>query len=297
MKRMLYLAATVCMLFASCTKGTENTTPEPEVAKIPINLSIGKWTRANDATFDSGDKVGIYVVNYNGSTAGTLAVSGNHVDNMLFTYGGGKWTPAEDIYWKDQTTKTDIYAYYPYGTPDNIRSYAFDVEADQSAEASYWASDFLWGKATGVSPTESAVPVTTHHSFSNALIYVVPGDGFDAEDLADANIEVKLCNVKTGATIDLTTGVATVTGSATEITPWYTGEYYRAMVVPQTVADGKNLVTVKANGVTYTYAKGMTFKANTQHKLTITVNKTSNGVNVGIGGWESDDEDYGGSAE
>jgi hypothetical protein len=41
----------------------------------------------------------------------------------------------------------------------------------------------------------------------------------------------------------------------------------------------------------------MTFKANKQHKFTVTLNKVNNGVNVGIGGWETDEEDYGGSAE
>ena len=86
MKRILLAAAV--MLIASCSKNS-NTGDEPSPVKptqIPINVSMGVWTRATDTAYESGDKVGIYVVNYNGSAAGTLQSSGNHVDNMRFSY-------------------------------------------------------------------------------------------------------------------------------------------------------------------------------------------------------------------
>lgn len=293
MKKTFFMALCAIAL-VSCNKATDE--PQPQVKKIPINIEMGMFTRATDATFENGDEVGVYVVNYNGNTAGTLLADGNHADNIRHTFST-KWTPDEVIYWKDKTTRADFYAYYPYAQPTNIAAYPFSVNADQSSEDNYRAGDFLWGKAAGIAPTEEAVPVTTHHSFSNALIYLEAGDGFTADDLAAANVEVKLCNLLCNATINLATGVATPTGSAADITPWNTGAYYRALVVPQTVADGTNLVSIKVNDVTYTYAKGMTFTANTQHKLTITLNKSSNGVNIGIGEWEVDDEDYGGAAE
>ena len=80
------------------------------------------------------------------------------------------------------------------------------------------------------------------------------------------------------------------------VTPYLDGAQYRALIVPQTTADGP-LVVVTVDGVDYTLSRAMTFKANKQHKFTITLNKTSNGVNIGIGGWTEDEEDYGGSAE
>ena len=82
-----------------------------------------------------------------------------------------------------------------------------------------------------------------------------------------------------------------------EIVPYNEGTYYRALLVPQTVADGSNLVTITVDGVDYTLAKGFTFKANTQHKFTVTVNKASSGVDIGVGDWEIDDTDNGGAAE
>lgn len=293
MKKIFVLAAVVAA-FVACNEPTP--TPQPTPEKMPIKIST-TITRANDATFDNGDKVGIYVVNYNGSTAGTLGNSGNHVNNMQFTYNNNQWTAATEIYWLDKTTKTDFYAYYPYGTPTNVNSYAFATKADQSSEANYWASDFLWGKAAGIAPTEYAVPITTKHVLSNILVYLVAGEGFTAETLAAATKTVKINNVKTAAQIDLATGVATATGNVTTVTAWNTGEYYRAMIVPQTVADGTNLVTVTIDGVDYVLASGMTFAANKQHKCTVTVNKSSGGVNIGIGGWETDENEYGGDAE
>lgn len=305
MKKLFFLAATICTILSSCSEGSEPSiepTPEPtptpqEQVKIPINLSIGNYTRANDTAFENGDKVGIYVVNYNGSTAGTLAASGNHVNNMQFSFGGSAWTPTSTIYWLDQTTHADFYAYYPYSASASISAHSFSVKTDQSTEANYFASDFLWGKATNIAPTKNAVPITTNHTFSNILIYLEAGEGFTAETFAAATKSVKITNIKTSATINLATGVATATGDTAAITPWNVGTHYRAMVVPQTITESTPLITVTVNDVEYTLKTNITFEANKQHKVTVTVNKSSNGVNIGIGGWNSDDNDYGGDAE
>ena len=297
---ILSLAALSCLV--SCTSGDDEIIPspapdpDPAPVTIPINISMNVWTRVTDTDYESGDKVGIYVFKNQGSSAGTLQSSGNHVDNMCFTYTDN-WTPESDIYWQDETTKADFYCYYPYGTPSDITAHPFSVKTDQSQQADYKASEFLWGKASGVSPTANAVPIITNRSMSNMLIYVAPGKGFTEETLAAATKSVRICNVKSSATVDLRTGVATATGSATEIIPYNEGTYYRALLVPQTVADGSNLITITVDGVDYTLAKGFTFKANTQHKFTVTVNKASSGVDIGVGNWEVDDTDNGGAAE
>lgn len=293
---LLSLAAFSCLV--SCTSGDSKVTPapDPNPVKIPINISMNVWTRVTDTDYESGDKVGIYVVNYQSLSSGTLQSSGNHVDNMCFTYTGN-WTPESEIYWKDDTTPADFYCYYPYGEPSDIAAYPFSVKTDQSKQVDYKASEFLWGKASGISPTADAVPIITNRSMSNMLIYVTPGKGFTEETLAAATKSVRICNVKASATVDLRTGVATATGAATEIVPYNEGAYYRALLVPQTVADGSNLITITVDGVDYTLAKGFTFKANTQHKFTVTVNKASSGVDIGVGDWEVDDTDNGGAAE
>ena len=288
MKKFFFLAALAATL-VSCDN-IEISVPQPEEQKIPISIST-TLTRATDSAFEAGDKVGIFVVN----EPNTLATSGNHVDNMGFTYSS-KWTPDTPIYWLDQTTKADFYCYYPYAESANTAAHTFATKANQSQLADYKASEFLWGKTTGVAPTEAAVNITTNHTFSNALVILKPGDGFTEESLAAATKSVKICGIKTNATINLTTGVATANGNATEVTPYLENGQYRALIVPQTTAEGA-LIVVTIDGVDYTLSRSMTFKANKQHKFTVTLNKVSNGVNVGIGGWETDEEDYGGSAE
>lgn len=300
------------VLLCSCS-GSGGSNDEPVIPekpstpseKVAISLSVtqqsaqsaSKASRATDTAFETNDAVGIYVVNYVSSAAGTLATTGNHVDNMKFTYASGAWTPASTIYWKDESTKADFYCYYPYATPSSVTAYPFSVKADQSAEANYKASDLLWGRTLGVTPTASDVNITVKHLMSNALVYVTPGDGFTAETLAAANVSVKLQHVKTSATYNLATGETTLTGDAGELVPYKEGDCYRTLLPAQNIASGTALVVVNADGKDYTLKTGCDFKSNTKHKITVKVSKTSNGVNVGIGAWETDDTDYGGIAE
>lgn len=289
MKKLFLFAVAACTMF-SCSKSEDAPTI---LEKLPINISVGQQTRANDTTYENGDKVGIYVVNYNGSTAGNLATSGNQVDNMLFSYDGSKWSPEQSIYWKDSSTAADFYAYYPYSASANISAHSFSVQTDQSDENDFWASDFLWGKTTNVSPTPNAVSIKTNHSLSRVIINVKPGSGFTDEAWTDAEKSVKICDVKTSATIDLATGVATATGNAGEIVPLAAAEAgttlsYKAMMVPQVVADNSKLVVVTVDGTDYIYRKGYTFSPNTQHTFTVTVNKSGSNVDVTIGEWAID---------
>ena len=289
MKKLFTVLAAIAA-FVSCSKNTEEVVETPMSDKLPINIST-TLTRATDSAYEAGDKVGIFVVN----EPNTLVASGNHVDNMGFTYST-TWTPDTPIYWLDKSTKADFYCYYPYAENVSTTAHTFATKANQSQLADYKASEFLWGKTAGIAPTEEAVNITTNHTFSNMVVILKPGDGFTDATLAAATKSVKICGVKTNASINLTTGVATAVGNATEVTPYLENGQYRALIVPQTTAEGA-LVVITVDGVDYTLSRAMTFKANKQHKFTVTINKVSNGVNVGIGGWETDEEDYGGLAE
>ena len=294
MKKIVFFAALAALV--SCQKNDTETPITPVDENLMINLSMDLATKVTDTAFESGDEVGIYVVNYVDGVAGSLAALGNHYDNVKHTYSTS-WTPAEEMYWLDKTTKADFYCYYPYGNPSSVTAYPFAVNADQSALANYKASDFVWGMASGVSPTSNLVQIATNHVMSNMAIYLEAGDGFTDETFAAANVSVAVRNVKTNATVNLTDGTVTATGSVTEMIPYNEGTYYRAVIVPQTVANDSALIVVTVDGTEYTLNKGFTFVGGKQHKFTVTVNKTGNGINIGIGGWETDDEDNGGSAE
>lgn len=299
MKVERWLQNLLFIALCGCSGGSgEENVPLPEELegpKVQITLNCGIASRATETSFEAGDQVGLFVVNYNGTSAGVLQNSGNHADNVKFTYSSG-WTPEREIYWKDETSKADFYCYYPYTTVTDVSAYKFTVNADQSTETNYKASDFLWGKTGGVAPTENAVNITLKHVFSCMQIKVAPGKGYTAEELEKVVESVTVHGIRNEASINLATGVATAVGAEKVITPWRDGEYYKALIVPQSVEE-VGLIVVLIGGKEYALKKTFTFETNKRYTFTVTVDKTNNGINVGIGNWEEDGIDHGGVAE
>lgn len=294
------LLAAITLSLAACSKGSttggeDPVKPQPPTEKLPITLSIGITTRATDNSFENGDEIGLYMVNYNGSTPGTLANSGNYLNNSKFTFNG-TWNSTTPLYWKDNTTHADFYVYYPFGNPDNVYGYTFNVQTDQSAEANYKKSDFIWGKKGNVTPTSSNVNIQTSHILSCAVIKITAGEGISNEELAQGNLTVRINSIKPTATINLANGDVQATGAASSITPLKTDGEYRAIIAPQEVAEC-NLVTIYLNGQEFNFKKGFSFQKGKKHSFTITLAKTGSGLNVEISDWDQDDTDNGGIAE
>lgn len=290
------------LTLAACNKNSGNnivpTTPEPTPdpeQKMEIRISPTLSTRATDFGFETNDCIGLFVVNYNGTTPGTLQNSGNYVDNMRFTYSG-IWTPDTPIFWKDNTTHADFYLYYPYTQTASVNAYPFTVKADQSTESAYKASDMLVGKAVNVAPTESAIIIAANHVMSRINIQLAAGSGFTKESLAKSNITVKINDIKTESTVNIASGEVTATGNPMVVTPFHTNDAYKAIIVPQTVNEG-NLITVTADGREFNLTKSFTFEGGKNHNFTVTLSKTSNGINVNINPWNEDGSDNGGVAE
>lgn len=289
-------------MLCGCRK--QDPTPEPgptpppvEETKIPIKLSTNISTKATDSGYEDYDMVGIYTVNNVNGTSGTLADSGNHLDNVKFTLYGSEWKPENTVYWKDETTPADFYCYYPFTqNVDNITALPFTVRADQSSLEDYKASELLWGKTEGARPSADPVNITTKHVMSNIIIYVKPGQGYTEESLAAEDIRVSIIGVKTSAKMDLTTGKVTADGSTETMVPYKENGYWRALVVPQDII-GTELINVIVGDREYSLVQTISFQSNKQHKCTIIANRISEGVNIGIGGWETDDTDFGGTLD
>ena len=283
-------------VLASCKKTMDPTPtpepkPEPEPELVPIQIAT-TMTRATDYAFETGDDVGLFVVNEPKS----LQLSGNHVDNCKFTFDGTKWNAGKEIYWLDATTKADFYCYYPYtSSVSSISAFTFKASQDQSTESGYKESDFMWGKVQGIAPTPDPVMITVNHGMSCLIINLKAGTGWKKEDINKA--EVTLCGLKTSAKISLADGTVTADGNKSEIKPNVLGDgAFRALVVPQKVSDAE-LVRIKVGENTYTLKTTIDLRSGKQHTCTVVVNRTSEGINIGIGPWETDDIDYGGSVE
>ena len=80
------------------------------------------------------------------------------------------------------------------------------------------------------------------------------------------------------------------------MTPLFSDNTYKALIVPQTVGEG-NLISVTVDGREFNLKKEFTFVKSKSHKFTVTLSKTSSGVNVNINPWTDDGIDNGGTAE
>ena len=296
MKKLFWLFLVSSAMVAGCSKKAGEYTPEPPVepVNIPINIAASIQTRVTDTAFEVNDKVGVYIVNHNGANAGTLTDSGNYVDNLCVSYSGN-WSTATPVFWKDQTTPADFYAYFPYSSAvDNVSAYPFSVQHDQNSDENYKASEFLWGSRTDVAPTADPIQITVKHAMSNLIIKLQAGQGYTEADLERASVTI--LGLKTGASINLENGVVTATGNVSSIIPRKEAAGFRALIVPQSISESK-LIEVSIDGNTYSLTQSMTFETNKQHICTLIVNRINEGFNIGIGSWETDENDYGGTVK
>lgn len=280
------------------TTGCDKTKPAQAKKEIKISASVDQ-TRALESVFENDDKVGLFVANYNQGVPTSLLSSGNYADNIRFRYNSSNntWTPQTPIYWPDETTHADLYLYYPYAENLNsVSNFTFTVNADQSTHTNFTNSDFMWGKASNVAPTKEVTTVSLKHLMSRIKITLKPGLGFTQASLAEATIGVKVNNIICGSNINITNGTLSAIGEKTSITPNYENGNYLAVLPPQTVAEG-NLISVTVNGRVFNLKSAFTFVGGKSHLFTVTLNKTSNGVNVTINPWEEDGTDNGGVAE
>lgn len=279
--------------------------------KMPITLSgeINQVsvTRVNDNGFCDGDVMGVYIVDYDGNTPGTLQLSGNRGDNVRHTFDEAayKWNSAYDLYWKDKHTHIDVYGYYPFGSPESIDAYAFTVQRDQSTSSEngtmggYEASDFLWGKAENVAPTTSVVRLSMSHRMANARVTLVEGTGFEAGEWVKTEKTVLVTNLCREATINLADGTVTQNGGieSTATIPSRVNDEWRAIVVPQSVAAGTTLFSITIGGVPYKFSKNenFTYMPGKMSNFSIRVDKKAGSgqytltlISESITAWEND---------
>ena len=221
-------------------------------------------TRANDNGFADGDQIGVFVVNYENDRPQDLALTGNHADNVRFTYDdeSGLWTGAYQIYWKDKKTPVDAYGYHPFDPElSSVTAYPFSVHRNQNAQVAstditgYEASDFLWAKAENVLPTSGLLNLKHGHVMAGVKITILEGYGFEDGEWESLSKQVMIENTRLDAQINMQTGTVSVCDdSAVEsIIPIAVGIDFRAIVVPQTIEAGNNLISVTIDGQSQSY--------------------------------------------
>ena len=317
MKRLILFMAAAVTMMQGCSLEEGGFKPDeshkaPHKVQIYSDIFQQPATRVTTDGFCIGDAIGLYIVNYDGETPGTLRVEDNQADNVRFTYNDERlWVSDYDIFYKDNDTKVDFYAYYPYAEPSSIEAWPFEVARDQSkvAEhgqmAAYEASDFLWANTKNITPTDARVILTFRHLMSSARVRFSQGSGWtDAAEYAAVAKEVLVANTVRKSTINLATGVVSPEGEAplTGIVPMKDYDEFRAIVVPQTVEAGKTLLTLTIDGTPRHYSRDV----DTEYlpgKITtydLSISKKANTgeyeielTGVSITAWEADNVSHG----
>lgn len=316
--KLLFGLGCVAMLFASCTKDPDEVIVSiPKQMPIQLSGSIDQVvkSRVNDDGFCDGDGFGLYAINYENGVPGTLLEHGNQANNVRYVFNEKeyKWTPDYPVYYRDNITPVDMIGYYPYnGALENVNNYNFVVQQDQSTTAEtatmggYEASDFLWGKVENVQPTDQRINIKFNHKMAGVQVELTEGDGWAEGEWASVEKHALIANTIRKASIDLATGAVTAVGERdiTDIVPAINGEYYRAIVVPQTIDASMALMRITVDGTPYLYRKSEAFeyKAGKLYKFTISVSKKEiTGVEFKLVGeeitpWESETISHDGSA-
>ena len=268
----------LCSVLAICSCQKQEINLDPGVMDIQF-IHPSAETRATETVFESGDKIGLYVV----EAPAPLQVSGNYVNNLQATYNGSQWTGETGLRWPSTESICDIYAYYPFMEVSKIDASPFSVLEDQSS--GFGACDFLWGKAASVAYTTEAIPVQFNHKLSKITLKLVKGADYVGDLPSTAVFYVH--STVTDATVDLTTGSVTKDpfGTAKTITCHkVSDDTYEAVIVPQRLASRTPLFEMVANGVSYLVEGSFNFKPGINYTFNVTINTSTESIRIEIGG-------------
>lgn len=307
------IAALSAGLLAGCNDDIPYVAVTPPAGDQELELTIGASypasSRASDAGFEDGDRMGVYVADYIGDEAPDIGAGGIRATNVRYVFDGSDntWSGATPIYWKDGKTPVDIVAYYPFvsnvGNPHRLK-HSVAVRQDEAGTelqaGGYEASDLLIAKAEKAMPTTERVDLTFRHAMAGLRITLQEGTGFAAGEWNKLRKSVMVDNVRPDAEVDLSTGnIESVSGDPVNIIAYEYNSDYRAVVVPQTIATGNDVVTVSVDGIAYKLVKDtdITYTAGKLHIFTIKVDRRADTgdyeftiVNEAITAWIDDVE-------
>lgn len=285
---ILFSAIVAFAFLTSCAEETFSFVSED--VEMPVRISstypvAGVQTRADDNGFVADDEVGIFIVDYDkDGTPGELKMKGIRAANALFEYNGSTWDAPYQIYWADKATPADFYGYYPYDSAmETPTAYSFSVnslqdsgDANSTAGAGYEESDLLWAKAEKVSPTTETINLQYRHLMAGITVSLEMGEGFTADEWNALNKTVLIGKTRLSGTVNFQDGSLAV-GEDNEglITPLSYNGQWRAVVMPQTISAGKELLIVDVGGQSYSLVKDveMIYYSGRMHNFTLAVNK------------------------
>ncbi len=288
MKKNIFIIAALSLLaLAACDKVQKS---EYEDGEIRFNLGLPA-TRATATAFESGDKVSLFAIEYDGETVAPVQVGGNFINNEALTFDGTKWTAARKLYWSGNPC--DFYALYPYQSDmKSVDDYPFEVATDQN-NGGYEASDLLFAKTEKVSRADGAVNLQFRHIFSKLIVKVEKGPKFEGEIPDDIVSHIYNTNVECSVSLNTGSVEKNAFGAKKTITMnKLSNELFEAVLVPQNIEKTTPLIELTMGGIAYLLDYSLSFRAGYAHTITVTLNtspdqeKIEISIDPGVEDWE-----------
>jgi len=214
-------------------------------------------------SFIEDDRIGVYLVSYNGNSPGTLGDIDQTTEvNVEYSYdNSGFWYSSNgtDIFLNEGLS--DLYAYHPYDEgmsfepgKTNLTAYPFKVELNQHIASDH--SDFLWAKVPALSETNFTAPIVFQHLMCRNEINIRLADGI----AVNSTPELKVYNTRISCTINMRNGQVTpgtdngiIIPSLNPVTTPGFDYTYDAILIPQFIESGTPIFTIDLDGNTYVY--------------------------------------------
>ncbi len=226
MKTMKYatpilLALGAILMLTACSNDSEQDSDSNEIRLLVGMENTIRMTRAAHNLQlnpqDDYEQFGVFVFN-----TGYTAINENYGQVNIKPTGATdnttnkklEFTPA--LHFPISGGNVDVYVYAPWADGlTNVAAIPFTVAADQTTDANFLASDFVFGKATAVYTGDKTAAVTMHHALTKLTFKIDDvGNGTDASGVTAIN----LLNIFKKVTVDMT-------AELNNIAPWLTKGY------------------------------------------------------------------------
>jgi hypothetical protein len=273
MKRYIAMAA---LLLGAVACQKESNIAQYDPSQIYVEASV-KNTRLSGTTFEAGDRMSLYVVEYSGEDVAKLQVAGNYINNEPMLYDGVQWKGERPLFWSK--THCDFYGVYPYQEPQTVTNYLFDIVTDQNSPevdgklSGYEASDLMWAKAEKVSKADGAVNLQFKHMMTRVVVNIVRVAKYEGELPND--ITVHIYNTATTAKVNYQIGSLekySLSENKTITMRKIDNRTFDAIIVPQFIERSTPLVEITMGGIAYLLNYSMSFRPGYQHTITVTLN-------------------------
>ena len=308
-KRFIILPLTLALLTA-CSNDeddksrTDKRVPLEIVASIDLQAQM--FTRAVETAWESGDKIGVYMILHSATTP-AIYEDAEHTkgENMPYTFDDGTnyetygntyrlFTPnSKKIYLSE--TSVDVYGYYPYAAKKKNNTDDLDptaIEIDVSNQTSQKAIDFMRARTGNMNNENIAIELLFQHRLVKLVFNLKQGEGLLEDELKDASsLTMTIGGQPVAATYNLYNDAFIITAANNDITPVKASSAptgyvrtFEAIVLPNGASNpaGDRTVTIEffrnSKDIiknTFTIPGSTYFEKGFKYTYNVTVNATS----------------------